>query len=552
MTTIYTDAQGQFQISAIPAGSYKLRASASGFQTTIFPTIYTVASGAATPAILSLAPAGASIIATGSVWNSQNAAIPGTVIKAYTVSPWTLISTGTYDDASGSFFINVPPNTFFALEILAPGYRSAYSQDIVLTRNTYLTTFIPMTTDEYIALGWPLTAGKAFVRGMVVDTSGIIPLSGVTVSASSTSGSYTVYALNSSQPLQSPALVAGPTANDGIFIIKDAIPGEVLTVTGAKAGKTFLQPVFSHVVANTDSLSLIIETTPPATASISGRVTVGGTNGIANFLVVPCSWNGTNCTTLPGVYTDSNGYFTFPNLAAGQYKVAFIGPPSGYPYQWYNQIFSALAGEASATIINVTTGQEVSAINANYPGGSISGRVIDQSLMGVPVSVSISNTASSAALFSVQTDINGYYSVSGVPNGSYKLTFFGGAHNCTSQFYNAKSTFETADPVTINSMASPAATDINSTLSCTPYPFGIGTTGYATLPEAYAAVGNGGTIKAQTGVVTIGAPPLVLAKSFTFSGGLGTDFSTVNGFTVLAGRTNITAGKVTMKNIKIR
>ena len=112
--------------------------------------------------------------------------------------------------------------------------------------------------------------------------------------------------------------------------------------------------------------------------SISGHVYDGDTGepiqGAGINLLQGNAWAGEGFNAV----TDSNGFYQVDCLALGIYNVA--AHKNGFAQRWYEQRYSVDA----ATDVKVTPPENVPDINISlYPGGSISGRVVDSN--GMPV-----------------------------------------------------------------------------------------------------------------------------------------------------------------------
>lgn len=288
---------------------------------------------------------------------------------------------------------------------------------------------------------------------------------------------------------------------------------------------------------------VFVRTVPTGTGSISGRVTVGGTNGIAGLYVIPCSWNGTTCVSKTPVATDSNGYFTLSGLAAGQYKVSFLGPPLGYPYQWYNGVIGL--DSTAATVITLLAGQSISDINANYPATATApGPPVINSVIPwdgeatVNFDPPLSNGGSNITGYTVTTN-PGNISTPGTAS-PIKVT---GLTNGTTYTFTVTATNTSGTSIPSHELAATPAFA----------PFRVGTTGYATFSDAYSSVSDGGIITAlSTAPVT--PNPLTMTRDIivNIAGGYNSDYSAVNGFTTVPGKLVLQKGTTRLKNVTIK
>ncbi|MBJ6725342.1 carboxypeptidase regulatory-like domain-containing protein [Geomesophilobacter sediminis] len=138
----------------------------------------------------------------------------------------------------------------------------------------------------------------------------------------------------------------------------------------------------------------------------------------------------------------ADGTYTIPGLASGSYQVSYSA--SGYIGQW-----SGGAGnQTSAATVAVTAPNTTSGVNAALlVGASITGTVTDKGTgTGLAwISVIAVDVATSNWGRSTYTDSSGNYTISGLPNGNYRIRFSGTDY--TAQWYNAKAGYGTADVV---------------------------------------------------------------------------------------------------------
>jgi len=195
--------------------------------------------------------------------------------------------------------------------------------------------------------------------------------------------------------------------------------------------------------------------------AVSGRVTdSGGTLGIANVGVQICDLNG---YWHPGVNTDSDGYYTLTGIPGGDYNIQFQAywVPGNYVSEWYNDQDSF----ENADVVTVTVGQTTAGIDAQLAdGGGVSGRVTDSSgtvgIANVYVNICDMNQQ---WLHCIGTDNDGYYTIYGVPDGSFKIQFDPhDAGNYALEWWNNKRRFEDADTVIVTT--GNTVTDINAQL----------------------------------------------------------------------------------------
>jgi hypothetical protein len=182
---------------------------------------------------------------------------------------------------------------------------------------------------------------------------------------------------------------------------------------------------------------------------ITGTVTYNGTPPSTSVYMQAYGTDGWFRTA--GVDSSTGGY-TLTGLPAGSYTIRFWAFLTDYVTEWYNNI----SAQGSAVPVLVTQGATTSGINAQLTLGSeISGTVSysdGSPVEGALVVVVDSLDSEEERGFAIATD--GSYTVSGLPSdGSFKVQFFesvgSGSGSGMTQWYNNKSTFDTADIVTI-------------------------------------------------------------------------------------------------------
>jgi hypothetical protein len=239
---------------------------------------------------------------------------------------------------------------------------------------------------------------------------------------------------------------------------------------------------------------------------VSGRVTDGSANGVKNARI--------NIYDLDNIvlrysFTDSNGDYICEGIRPGNCKVAFDPSDAvgNYLPEWYNKKGTFAAADS----VSVTAGQTTPNINAQLaPGGGISGRVVDGSGNGIfRVLVKVFNTNFSQ-ITSRTTDYDGYYTIGGIPEGTYRIWFDGSFCGYASEWYNNKINFYSADALTVTT--GPTIGGINTQLDQAGQIKGAVTNGYGsgiyqvivscfdlnhnyilstqTLPRGYYTLGN--------------------------------------------------------------
>ncbi|XAS71270.1 carboxypeptidase regulatory-like domain-containing protein [Micrococcaceae bacterium Sec5.1] len=195
-------------------------------------------------------------------------------------------------------------------------------------------------------------------------------------------------------------------------------------------------------------------------ATISGKVTAPAGVALANTYVYLYRADDAG-STVDYRWVGSDGSYSFIGLPAGSYKLNFKGYNSGALDQWH----SNAASFDTATAIALTTGQDLTGINATLvKGATISGKVT------APAGVTLGNTYayaysasfSSSPVESISVNSDGSYKIIGLPAGSYKLKFSGYNNGALDQWHSNAASFETATTITLT--AGQDLTGINATL----------------------------------------------------------------------------------------
>ncbi|NPV60687.1 MAG: hypothetical protein HPY75_13650 [Actinobacteria bacterium] len=160
--------------------------------------------------------------------------------------------------------------------------------------------------------------------------------------------------------------------------------------------------------------------------------------------------------------TDSGGRYSFGQLRAGDYKVAF-SPISGMDYaeEW----FDGAPDFASAEVISLSSGEARTDIDAFMdPGGSISGRVTSGSMPGGIEGVGVTAyTTDGKYARACNTEADGTYYLGGLATGEYLVRFDPGRMPYKGEWYDNRFDEATATPVPVT--AGSETTGIDAVLS---------------------------------------------------------------------------------------
>ena len=213
-------------------------------------------------------------------------------------------------------------------------------------------------------------------------------------------------------------------------------------------------------------------------ASISGQVTDPSSNPLL-ARVYAVDENG---ITLTYAWTDSYGNYIIRSLpvGGGSYRVLFRS--GGYAATFYNQ--KSTLGAADP--VTVSSGETTTGINAQLePQGRIRGRVTDADGAGLAnITVVAYDTAQTGrALGSGVTDAAGVYTILRLPTASVRVLFNADGTSYASEWYSGKASFETADPVAVTAGATTLGIDAQ---------LGSGGTIAGTVTDTITSLGLGG------------------------------------------------------------
>ncbi|RFA08464.1 hypothetical protein B7R54_03915 [Subtercola boreus] len=171
-------------------------------------------------------------------------------------------------------------------------------------------------------------------------------------------------------------------------------------------------------------------------------------------------YSGDGASYLTYATTNSVGNYSFTGLAPGTYKLQFNGDGTHFG-QWFNNKTSAATGN---TVTVTAGGTTTASVLLTKSVGNISGKVTSATA-AYPVDSSLevdllSGDGASYITYTT-TDLNGNYSFTDVPIGSYQIRFYGdGTH--FEQYYLGSADAAGADPVVVTSAATTA--NVNAAL----------------------------------------------------------------------------------------
>ncbi len=462
--TALTNAQGEYTLSSLPDGTYRVRAFKSGRCAEYFDQAATV--GAATSLAVT-APAtienvdftldvGSTIsghveeVVTGTPIQSTYVALTTRVTDAYGSESWQQNGQYTYTDASGDYSIaNVPPGTYRVMFAHGPTHLTVYypnerliwnAQDIVIT--------VPSSVPNIDA---QLSTGGA-ISGTVTDAD-LTPLQSVYVrvfgydsgtgSWASVTGAYT----------DSVGYYSFTALADDSYLLsfsKSGYDGELYDNATDVFGAT---PVViengASVVGRDAALGTV---TPIEYGSIEGTVTADSTGlaapgvHVMAWLYDPAGYGG--WYVYSSTYANAHGGYSI-DARTGWYRLEFRDEAGRYVTEYHDDVADA----ADATMFDVDNAETVVRSASLADAASISGRVT-----GEPTGDTIADISVDAFRHGelgwyyggqTVTGAEGDYAIGGLEAGTYRVRFSDPSNNWRTEYHDDKPAFSQADETTL-------------------------------------------------------------------------------------------------------
>lgn len=453
-TVIYvkTDINGNYSISGIPDGSYKLVFSDPQWYefVTQWYNNSPNESGAATLTVTA-----------ASNHTGINAAlvpggfITGTVTDIQTTEPVMGATVSIYNGATGTLVEQVAAFGTYNSSVLPPG-----SYTLRFSKSDTLTTWYNQVTDQQASTpvtvsAYNRTAGInaaltffGRIAGKVTDTGGA-GISNISTTVYDTGGSVVDYGYpDASGNYITPRLPNGSykICFEGYGNYEARCYNDSLNISAATP-ITVTAPLTS--IANAQLRHYV---------TISG--TVRKTNGAAFAAKVELYDSmqrlvaDTMSSAQDGTYSlGSNGNY----LVEGKYKVRFRDLNIGYAEQWY----PAKADFAGAATISAFAAATTGIDAVMKAVGKISGQTVNSKSNGIPnITVTVFDDGQNVVA-NLTTGAGGYYQTDYLPEGNYRIRFDGTTSGYPLEWYSDQPDFARATPVTI---ALNGVSGINATL----------------------------------------------------------------------------------------
>jgi hypothetical protein len=459
-----TDADGEYTITGLPTGPYKVQFEPSfgvnfvsqyhaGKATRDAADSIAIVAGATVSGIDAKMQVGGTI--TGQVTDAESSlAIEGAEACLYPAGS-TIPAGCRPTDASGNYSI-----TGLATGPYKVGFRPG-SSDQTHARQFY-DGKATLAAANAIAVTQGATVGgidaelpkQGGIAGRVTAASGA-PLAGIEVCA----GSSGLEGSDSGCDLTDAGgdyLIAGLQESSSYRVEFKGGPDHVTEYYDGKTSNLNSTPVAVVNATTTDSIDAALETA----GKISGKVVDASSKAALQSIEV-CAQTPSGSPVGPGgcAVTGADGKYTIKGLRGGSYSVRFSVPYFNIP-NYLTQFYDGREREGEANAVTVVAGATSPAIDAEmHPGGTIEGKVVDAAgkaaLQGVEVcatAVSVRRSASRNPISNCDsTDAGGEYRIERLPTNSYRVRFSPGfsLHGYLSRYYDDVATKKLATPVAV-------------------------------------------------------------------------------------------------------
>ncbi len=403
IASVVTDANGFYAVGTLPPGTYRVSVAASGYQLVNLPV--TLAAGETRVLNAALSPSPSTV--AGVVSSTAGAPIAGATVDVLDNRANLIVSTTAGPD--GSFLIDsLAPATNNRLRVSAPGFET-----IILGFQT-----TPGQTTTVNPLLSPLSGE---IVGTVTDGENGGPLAEASIRVFNAEGL---------------AIRTATSAADGSFAIPSLSPGSYTLVV---TDEGYAQRSISAIVTPGGTATVFV-----ALLRLAGAIegTVLDENGLplADATVRIFS----NNIVVSRVFTDENGHYLVPNLAAGNYLVSVRLNNYG------GQNLGAYVEPGQTTAVS---------FRLSLLSGTVSGTVVDADT-GVPIpgaliAIQLNENGGGILLVRVIADSEGRYIANALHPGSYMISVTAGGYQ--NQFAGVEITPDATTEQSFSLQGSPGA-----------------------------------------------------------------------------------------------
>ena len=413
-------------------------------------------------AALAVASTPTQALATGSIAGtltdaSNEAPIPNTRVCALKTTE-DVEDRCTTTTESGGYFLSLLPSGTYRVQF-APTYSdSDYLMRFYDEKPSFEEAdFVSVTSGTTTGVDAQLQEGGR-IEGTVIDAFSKAPVAGIEVCARRAADDSFVRCAHSDEDGLY-ELSGLPTDS---YKVSFYAPDEDLNyIEQFYKGKSFFAGATPVAVTAGVSVANIDAELQPG-AKIEGNVTDAETGTEVEGVEVCVYTSGTNefveCTQ-----TDAAGNYKIARLRTGSYKVGFLPQYNNLNYK--EQYYDGKPSLEAAATLPLAVGEAATGIDAELQKASrIEGTAID-AVSAEPISyleVCAYRASDGEQVRCTHTDPEGEYALAGLAGGDYKVGFFSinyeegtTGQNYVAQYYNSKSSLQSAEPVSV-----PDSTDV--------------------------------------------------------------------------------------------
>ena len=439
-----TDATGNYSVSGIPTGKYRVITNTEGtpFTTEYFNNVtnfnlafpVSVTAGKETTDINFVLEAGGSI--SGTVMSSSSQPVSGIFIDV------ELFDTGVWVNSA---------KTDINGNYLVPGISTGkYRVSTNAEGTSFINEYFDNVTDFDLATPVPVTVGintpdinfvldaGGSIAGSVVDSTNQ-PIPGIFID---------VFMFDAGTWVNS-----GQTDSTGNYSISGIPIGKYRVGTNAE-GTSFTNEFFdnakdhdlaSPVSVTTGNTTFNINFTLDAGGSISGSVLNANGQPVPAVFVDVIMFD--SDVWINSGQSDATGNYSISGIPTGKYRVKTNAKGTNF----INEYFNNVTDFDLASAVSVTAGIDTANINFVLDtGGSISGTVLSANIRPIPdIFIEVELFDTGIWVNSAQTDVNGNFSISGIPTGKYRVKTNAEGTNFTNEYFDNVKIFDLASPVAV-------------------------------------------------------------------------------------------------------
>ncbi len=450
VSSAFTDGSGNYRISDLPPGSYRLQFNGpweAGYITEWYnnkssfyeATVLPLAAGAQLTGKNVALIKGASI--SGKV-TSSSGNVNGASVTAYaTNGGW---AGNAYTDASGNYKITSLPAGTYTLE-----FSGGSSENNLITEywsdkpDREDANTITLTTGQAVTGKNAVMTKGAKISGTVKNAAGAA-LSNVMVRVYNATSSSTSYTDSAGK-----YTVAGLRAGTYKVVYELYESGQQPVYYYEYWNNKYLESAATGIALVTGqsfAANVVLDKRP----TITGKVTNASGAALSGVVVTARSATGQEFK----VTTSSSGVYTVKGLEAGKYTLEFDSP-GNHITEWYNNKTSL----AASTPVTLTTSQALTGINAALAtGATISGTIRGASNALLTGAVVTAYTPTGDVAGTATTTSTGKYTINGLPAGSYKVRF--SASSYIPIWWASKTTLATSTAIPVSTAQAVVGKDV--------------------------------------------------------------------------------------------